>query len=498
MFPKPRYQKKNPGWFLLSPKQSINYAQVFSEEIKPLALFWEQKWQTPLLFSSFSTFNLLLDFHLQDEQYHLSITSEQITISAKDKQGMAYGIATFLALIKEENKQVFVEAQEIDDFPAFSYRGLMLDVARHFFPITTIKKVIDVMAQLKLNVFHWHFSDDQGWRIESKVFPKLHENQSNFPASTKGYYSQEEIIDLVAYAAQKNITVVPEIDLPGHAGAILAAYPHLSHHEQLAIRTTYGIAKEIMCLGNEQLLSFLQTLIEEMISLFQPRYFHLGSDEVKLGECKKCKHCQQALKKHQLPHFLSLQTHLIKQLSQFLKSKKIIPLVWNDIAGEVLDASLIIQHWKPFTWKRTALAQSRGHQIILSPFFNYYLDYPYSMTPLKKVYSYNPLLNKQIRSHAILGLEACLWTEWIATEDKLFFHMFPRLAALADSAWRGFDQKDYREFCDSLAFFEQWLERQQIPYAKGHYQQANIFVRILRTIKWLKNKQIEYEKQQED
>ncbi|MGD9886940.1 MAG: beta-N-acetylhexosaminidase [Bacilli bacterium] len=492
LFPKPINHILKSGAFILKPNNTLSYAHEFEEEIKPILTFWESKWHFPLTKSAFAQINVVLDFECSDEQYHITVNEDQIVISAKTKKGIAYGISTFLKLIEENHEGFFIRSQEINDYPFFSYRGFLLDVSRHFFPVSTIKKMLDAMYELKLNVLHWHLSDDQGWRIESKVYPKLHELGS----ANKQFYFQSEILEIVAYAKARNIEIVPELDIPGHSTALLVAYPHLSHHENLSIKKNFGIAHEIMCLGNDELLPFLENLIEEMIPLFSCRFFHLGSDEAKLKECQSCPTCQNAKSENHLPNFLSLQIKLINELSDFLRTKKIEPIIWNDIAQNKLNSHLIIQHWKPFSWKRTLKSQQRGHSLILSPFFKYYLDYPYSLTNLKKVYSYNPLQMKKMIKEQILGMEACLWTEWISTEDKLFFHTFPRLIAFSDSAWRGWQTKDFPSFKDSLPTFIKWLDNQNINH--GDIPEQNLFNRVINTFNWLKNKDYEYLKQKED
>ncbi|MGD9605259.1 MAG: beta-N-acetylhexosaminidase [Bacilli bacterium] len=503
---KPVFQQSLDGSLLINAHTTISYSQEFSEEINPLKTFWKNNWQSPIKEVLFGDINIIIDFQLTIEEYHILVTNKQVIVSAKTKQGMKYGIAALLNLIRQENNQFFIDCQEIRDYPAFSYRGFMLDVSRHFFPIRTIKKIMDAMFSLKLNVFHWHFSDDQGWRIESKLFPKLHEIGSISPNNEVGldgslaqqYYTQKEIKEILAYANERNIEIVPEMDIPGHSIAILAAYPHLSHHSTLQVKTTYGIADEIMCLGNEQLLPFLKSLIDEMVDLFKPNYFHLGSDEAKLLECEKCEHCIKVKNQLHLSSFSGLQAYLINELNDYLKTKKIQTIVWNDIAKEKINPNIIVQHWKPFTWKQTLAAQERGHQVLISPFFNYYLDYPYKMTSLKKVYDYNPFLMKRLKKENVLGLEAPLWTEWIAAEDKLFFHMFPRLMAFADSAWRGFTNKSYHVFVDNLPYSYKWLDDNNIYYAKFKEKDNCFISRLLGTIKWIKNKNGEYEKQKED
>ncbi len=507
IFPKPIKQDFQDGIFILSFEQTISFSHEFASEVAVFQSHWLNIMKKPILSDIMSSINFVRDISLSEEQYQIKVMQKQLSVFAKTKRGMAYAIHTLLCIIQNDKGKFVIPCQEIDDFPQYFYRGFMLDVARHFFDKKTIIKILDVMAFHKLNFFHWHFSDDQGWRIESKVFPRLHEvaSKRNIPTKTKlvydhepisGYYTQEDIKEIVQYARKKHIEIVPELDIPGHATAIMAAYPNLSHHESMEVKTNFGIANAVLCLGNLDLMPFLKMLLQELIDLFQPRYFHLGSDEVKLEECETCEKCQQEKQNRSFASFQKLQIATINELSFFLKAQNIQTIVWNDLADEDLNPDIIIQHWKPFTKKITKQAIKRNHNIIASPFFHYYLDYPNSMTTLKNVFSYQPNSKNNFDKKNTLGLESALWTEWINSENKLFFHLLPRLAAFANTAWRGVNQNYYDFFVDVLDL-KMIYARNNWYYCSNNKQQS-LVKRIINTGKWIKNKDYEYEKQKED
>jgi hexosaminidase len=324
----------------------------------------------------------------------------------------------------------------------------MLDCVRHFFPATEMERVLEEMALVKLNVLHWHLSDDQGWRLESRVYPKLNETGGPF-------YTGEEIRRVTAFAKTRGIEVIPEIDLPGHTTAILAAYPELScRGEPVELAKDGGIYDVILCAGKERVYEFLFPLLDEAAVLFDSPVFHLGGDEAPKNEWKKCPHCKAALEKNGLAGFEDLQGHFTSRLAKRLAAKGKQVRCWNDILkAQTLPENLDIQYW--VDWEQSDRLESffnRGGGVVFSDMFSLYFSSPECLIPLEKVYRCEPV----IQGHSLagepnlLGMEACLWTEGIAAAEGLERAVFPRLFALAEAAWSGVPpsagEGDYPDF----------------------------------------------------
>jgi hexosaminidase len=311
----------------------------------------------------------------------------------------------------------------------------MLDCVRHFFEAAEVERILEEMALVKLNVLHWHLSDDQGWRIESRVHPRL--NQVSGPC-----YTQDEIRHTVAFAKERGIEVIPEIDLPGHTTAILTAYPELScRGEPAALGKTGGIYPVILCAGKESVYEFLFPLLDEVAGLFDSPVFHLGGDEAPKGEWKQCPHCKAAVEKNGLEGFEDLQGWFTSRLAEHLAVKGKRVRCWNDILkAKKLPENLSIQYW--VDWDQSCSPESffdAGGELVFSDVFSLYFNWPESMIPLEKVYRCEPLVRDRSSGGAAnaLGLEACLWTEQIAVPEQLETALFPRLFALAEAAWNG-------------------------------------------------------------
>ena len=388
---------------------------------------------------------------LPPEGYRLCVTEGGIEIGAADERGLCWALAT-LATLTEDGS---VPCCDIEDAPRFAYRGFMMDCARHFFPVETVKAMIELMSMVKINAFHWHLTDDQGWRVESKRFPSLH--------GAGEFYTQDEIREIVEFARLRGVEVIPEIDLPGHATAILATYPALSCSQaQVRVDGTPGIRRVILCPGREEVFELLFPLLEEIAGLFPSRYIHLGGDEAPKEEWKKCPYCRRRMEEEGLADYEELQGWFTARLAAHLRGFGKRVICWNEsllskrLPRDVED--ITIQYWAEVS----QVGPSRrfwenGGSMIFSDQFAAYLDLAYGTVTLKKAYNYAPgVLGFKGRGLPAVGLETCLWSEFVKTAEQLAVQAFPRAYAIAEAAWTQPAHKDYESFRGRLAL---WLER---------------------------------------
>jgi len=439
---------------------------------------------------------------IPDEGYTLSVTKKNILIRARKGQGLFYGIQTLFQLLppsieshSDGRNAVFaVKSVEITDMPRYPYRGMHLDVGRHFFPVETIKTYLDIMAMYKMNTFHWHLTDDQGWRIEIKKYPELTkigairkgtqigrtDEQDGVPYG--GFYTQEEIREIVRYAASKYITVIPEIDMPGHMVAALAAYPQLScTGGPFEVRTQWGVADDILCAGNEDVFDFVQNVLLEVMDLFPSKYIHIGGDEAPKARWQACPKCQARMKEEGLNNEMELQSYFTKRIERFLNSKGRKLIGWDEILEGGLAPEATVMSWRGIQGGIDAARQN--HDVIMTPVDYCYLDYyqadpatePLAIggyTTLKTVYSFEPtppVLNAEQAKH-ILGPQGNLWTEYIATPEYLMYMAFPRGIAIAEIGW---SQKADRNWDDFSRRLQNQLDRfdiMGINYSKGSFK----------------------------
>ncbi|HHW80756.1 MAG TPA: family 20 glycosylhydrolase, partial [Bacteroidales bacterium] len=405
------------------------------------------------------------------EGYLLLINGSGITIKASDYGGAFYAIQTLEQLLDyNSDNGTTLPYIEIEDQPHFLYRGFMLDVSRHFFPLDFVKKQIDLMAHYKLNTFHWHLTDGPGWRLEIKQYPELtnigawrtHETWKEWWASPRkyvkegskgaygGYYTQEQARELIEYAAKKNITVIPEIEMPGHSEEVMAIYPHLS-----CTGTPYTSSE--FCIGNEDTFIFIENVLDEVIDLFPSEYIHIGGDEASREHWKKCPKCQARIKSEGLENENELQSYLIKRVEKYLNSKGRRLLGWDEILEGGLAPDATVMSWRG---KEGGIrAVKSGHQAIMTPgefcYFDSYQANPDTQPeaiggflPLEKVYSYNPVPDTltATEAHRILGVQANLWTEYVPTKEHVEHMIWPRLIALSEVAWTQPQHKDWDNF----------------------------------------------------
>jgi len=399
------------------------------------------------------------------EAYRLRISEKKgIQIEAATDQGLCWALVTLYSLIDGGS----VPCCDITDQPQYAYRGILLDCVRHFFPVEAVKAFIDSLSLAKINTLHWHLTNDQGWRIESKLFPELHEN--NAPE----YYTQDEIRDIVAFAAARGIEIVPEVDLPGHTTSILSVWPELGcAGKKVPLGTAPGIYSVILCPGKEAVFELLLPLLEEVAALFPSPLFHLGGDEAPKKEWLACPDCQRRIAEEGLESVEELQGWFTARLAAHLRGLGKRPVCWNEsLLSERLPREapdLIAQYWAEMhTEGPSRRFWESGGTMIFSDYLRVYLDQPHGSNPLKTVYAYAPGLpfftpqeplpasGQAKPNYSTLGLEACVWTEYIPTPEKLAKMTFPRAYALAEAAWTAPARKDYADFRRRL---DTWLAR---------------------------------------
>ena len=409
------------------------------------------------------------------EGYRIDISARRAQLSAGDDAGLFYGLQTLLQLADERGNLPCVS---IEDHPRYRYRGLHLDVCRHFFPVRFIKHYLDWMASCKLNTFHWHLTDDQGWRIEIKRYPRLteiggyrtrtqiggfHEDPITYEQGRYGgYYTQDEIREVVAYAAKRHIAVIPEIEMPGHATAALAAYPELAcGHGPKSFETSgrWGVLDDVFCPGKEQTFEFLEGMLDEVLELFPSKLIHIGGDECPRVRWKECPDCRARMEDEGIEDEAGLQTYLTLRIGRHLEAKGRRLIGWDEILDGELAPGAVVMSWRGT--RGGIAAARRRHEVIMTPSTYLYFDkkatdsydepvsLSSSLLPLEKIYGYDPDegIAPEDRRY-LLGVQANLWTEFIRTEGRASFQLLPRIYALAEIAWSPVERKSWREFSE--------------------------------------------------
>jgi hexosaminidase len=425
-----------------------------------------------------STIDLRLDSTAvpQREGYHLVVSANRITLTGHDEAGVFYGLQTLSQLLGPGGRaaEVRLPGCEITDYPRFAYRGMHLDVSRHMFPVSVLKKWLDVLAFYKINTFHWHLTDDQGWRLEIKKYPRLQtvaayrtetllghkkELPHRFDGTRYGgYYTQAEARELVRYAAERHITVIPEIEMPGHALAALSAYPALGcTGGPYQAATFWGVFDDVYCAGNEDTFTFLTSVLDEVVAIFPGRYVHIGGDECPKTRWKVCPKCQARIKAEHLKDEHELQSYFVQRMGRYLATKHRQLLGWDEILEGGLSPGATVMSW---TGEQGGIEAARlGHSVVMTPEKEVYLDYYQSLnprdllaaggyTPLRKLYRYEPVpaVLTAAQAHYVLGVQANVWTEYMPTPRKLEYMVFPRLLAVAEIAWSPRGPRDYPGF----------------------------------------------------
>ncbi len=451
-----------------------------------------------------NTITFQVDKNLSDEAYELLISEDKIIICAKSNTGWFYAVQTlkqicsYNAYYSKYEKYIKIPSVKIIDAPRFKWRSFMLDEARHFKGMQQVKMLLDEMAFLKMNIFHWHLVDDQGWRIEIKKYPKLTAIGSKRKSTQigplqwdspiqsaephEGFYTQVEIKEIIAYAKERHITVVPEIEMPGHSTAAIAAYPRLgTSGKEIEVPIKFGVSKDVYNVSDQKVIQFLTDVLDEVMALFPSKVIHIGGDEVKYNHWKSSAAVQKYMKANNLATPADLQVYFTNNISKYLQSKGRRMMGWNEIMGhnlhhyqdkkdtkttQKLAQESIIHFWKGDVDLATTAA-SNGYEIVNSLHTFTYLDYSYKNLPLLKAYSFDPIPKKLDQKYhdKVIGLGCQMWGEWIPTNGNMHYRVFPRIAAYAEVGWTVKTNKNFSHFKISLKNLQKRWTAKEIYFA---------------------------------
>lgn len=483
IIPVPQSLTEGDGYYVLSATTPVTYdhpeaaevAQFFATKVNKATDFA----LIPRQAAKGDGIHFVMDSSVKGEEaYTLKVSASGVTIKASTTHGLFYGMQTLLQLLPPEVEKVGgarriagwqIPVVEITDAPRFAYRGVMLDPCRHWLPADAVKRQIDALAMYKINHVHWHLTDDQGWRIEIKKYPELTQKGAFRTEGDGtvhgGYYTQDEVRDIVEYARQRHITIVPELELPGHELAAISAFPNLScRGEAISPRIIWGVEDIVMCPGKEDMFNFLQDVIDEMVQLFPSKLFHIGGDESPRGEWEKCPNCQKRMKKLHLKKEAQLQTYIVGRIEKYLRTKGKTIIGWDEILeGGNLDNTSVVMSWRGE--KGGIEAANAGHHVLMTPSdLGLYFDFtqgdpltePIAFGPkshLSDVYAYDPMpaaLRGTDKEQYVLGVQANCWSEYLPTYETLEYRLWPRALALAEIGWSQLSRKDYNDFVRRL------------------------------------------------
>ncbi|AOM76934.1 glycoside hydrolase family 20 protein [Pedobacter steynii] len=501
------------GDFVIN-NETVIHLEGDKKELKPAAAFFQS------YINGISGYHLLLKKRTSNaitlklinnpligtEGYTLTVGKDGILIAANARAGIIYGMQSLFQTLPQvqTNRELKVPAMEITDYPRFKWRGMHLDVGRHFFSADMVKAYIDLIAAYKINTFHWHLVDDQGWRIEIKKYPALtavgawRVDQTDRPwdirpqaipgqeATYGGYYTQEQIKEIIAYAKIRNVSIVPEIEMPGHVASAIAAYPNLSCSQKTQLPLTggnYSGASSNYCAGNEEVFTFLEEVLNEVVALFPSKYIHIGGDEVDKTSWKGCPRCQARMKTLGLKNENELQSYFITRMEKFLISKQKRMIGWDEILEGGLAPEATVMSWRGEAGGIEAAKMN--HEVVMTPDYPLYFDH-YQAGPegeplafggfntLKKVYHYEPIpkeLNAE-QAKYVLGAQANIWTEHITTKEHLEYMLLPRMLALAEVVWSPVQAKSWDAFSERLKYHFKGFEQKGYRFSPGNYTVA--------------------------
>lgn len=511
IIPKPVSAIRKEGFFTLQPSTIIRY-DMNSKELAAAATFFQKHIKTISGFQlginkpSLSIITLKIGKYdeIGNEGYNLEVGASNITISANTKAGIVYGMQSIFQLLPSirTNALLQIPCIQVKDYPRFGYRGMMLDVSRHFFGPEFVKEYIDLMASYKMNRFHWHLVDDPGWRIEIKKYPELtktgawrvdktnknwSDRQQAIPgekATYGGYYTQEQIKDIVKYAAERNVTIIPEIEMPGHVASAVATFPYLSCNQIPQLPMTggnYSNMSSNYCPGNDSVFTFIENVLSEVIQLFPSTYIHVGGDEVDKSSWKKCVRCQHRMKVEGLKTEEELQSYFVKRVEKFIISKKRKIIGWDEILEGGIAPEATIMSWRGEAGGIEAAKMD--HDVVMTPGYPLYFDHYQAgpegepqafggMNTLKNVYDYEPIPKELNASQAkfVMGAQANLWTEMITTAEGIEYMVLPRMLALAEVVWSTKDSRNWNDFNVRLKNQFRGFEQRGIRYCKGNFK----------------------------
>ncbi|MBR8537338.1 family 20 glycosylhydrolase [Carboxylicivirga sediminis] len=481
----------------LSINHGIAIESNYPDGMELIELLKKQSNKPGLTFDSQGATPFLLVYNpdLDEEAYQLQIKTDRIVIYSSSKAGWINGYQSFLQMWPVgEYDNIQIRCGEINDMPRFAYRGLHLDVSRHFFTLDEVKALVDQMVYYKLNKLHLHLTDDQGWRIEIEKYPLLtengawreHNNQDSLCLERSiddatfaipdhyyaikegkklygGFYTKADLKHLIDYCAQRNIEIIPEIDVPGHFKAAIENYPHLSCTGKAGWGAHFSYPA---CLGKASTYTFIEDVLTEVAELFPSEYIHIGGDEVNKDEWKKCPSCQAAIKKLKLKDEHELQSHFNHEIEDFLASKGKKLLGWDEIVEGGLSDNATVMWWRNWAPNTIRDAAKGGNDIIVTPDFEYYFDFPYSATPTSKVYNFEPVPDDFTvdMANRIIGVQGNVWTERIPNTKRLAYQVLPRMLAMAESGWTNQELKNFEAFEERLKSHYTYFESQGLFY----------------------------------
>lgn len=496
--PQPQEERWRTGPMFELKKAQLIGATLFPTAVQYLQESLQHRKQPRLpLANALSPGQLYIQFvqadFMRQEGYELEVTAQNIQITSSSPEGALYAVVSLLQLC-DAFPTLLLPQLSLKDEPSYAWRGMHLDCSRHFFSVAEVKRYIDYLAMYKMNTFHWHLTDDQGWRAEIKAYPLLTEvggwrketligrPSSNMQYDGKkygGFYTQEEMKEVVAYAAARHITVVPEIEMPGHALAALAAYPQFScTGGPFETGRSWGVFDDVFCAGNDSTFDFLQTVLAEIITIFPSTYIHVGGDECPKTRWKSCVRCQQRMKEKGLKDEHELQSYFITRMENFLNSRQRKLIGWDEILEGGLATHAAVMSWRG-TEGGIAAAKS-GHYAVMSPgkpcYFDHYQSEDRAEEPLaiggfnsvEAVYAYQPTPAELSATEAqyILGAQANVWTEYMPTFSQVSYMALPRMLALSEVLWTKPENKNYKDFLKRLEFHSVWMDKQGIPHGK--------------------------------
>jgi hexosaminidase len=507
LIPLPKEVVPQTGQFVVKKSTTIGYTHA---DFAPVANLLQEYLQGASAFpiSAKATKSAVIQFSqnnsLGEEAYTLQISSTKIAIQAKTGKGAFYALQTLLQLMPAQvyagsplAGNISIPNVQIKDEPRFSYRGLMLDVGRYYFPLASVKRFIDLMAVYKMNTFHWHLTEDQGWRIEIKKYPLLtsissfrkesmlgHYRDQKYDGKPHGgFYTQEEVKDIVAYATKKYIEVIPEIEMPGHSQAVLAAYPQFGANADklYQVKTKWGVSEDVL-FPREETFTFLEDVLTEVMALFPGQYIHIGGDECPKTQWKESRFCQDLIKKLGLKDEHELQSYFIRRIDKFVTSKGKKLLGWDEILEGGLSPNAMVMSWRGTAGGVEAAKQN--HDVVMSPNSYFYLDYYQAdpktepiaiggLLPLSKSYSFEPNLPELTAEEAkhVVGIQANVWTEYINNISYAEYMTYPRALALSEIAWSAKESKNYADFKKRLTGHLPAMDALKINYSKAFLAQ---------------------------
>lgn len=512
VIPQPKTLTADQGTeFLLDDQTVIFYGENSQAEAELLAAMIFEK--TGLKVESLSKGKapegaiVLEEKKLAKEAYELTIGQGQVKISAQAGPGMLHGCQTVVQMLPSGKKHVSLPALTIKDSPRFEHRGLLLDCCRHFWPVEVVKKYIDVLSRYKMNVLHWHLTEDQGWRVEVKKYPRLTEvgacRTEADGSQYCGFYTQEDMREVVEYAAKRHIMVIPEIEMPGHSLAALAAYPHLACTDgPFEVTPEWGVFKDVYCAGSDSTFEFLEDVLIEVMAIFPSEYIHIGVDESPKFRWENCNKCQSRMTAEGLKDEHELQSYFIRRIGKFLEGHGRKLIGWDEILEGGLAEGAMVQSWRGM--EGGIEAAKAGNYVVMSPTSHCYLDYGLQKIDLEKIYNFDPVPEELSGDLVgfIKGGECNMWTEHVPDEENLDSKVLPRMIGLAEVLWSYPKERDYDGFVERLGAHYPELQKrfspgfEKIPIAfETEVTERGLKVRVVKALEGI-NAQVAFDQEE--